>query len=174
MEDFIARLVDDLDSGKINRRQFCETLALAVAVSAAGEAAANAAPAQGFKLIGINHISYACPDYRKARDFYTSILGMENLARADNGRETRLMFGPEPGKGGSFLIPRNGATTTRAKAAIDHIGYTIPDWDETKLRAALTAGGLNPVEADGNLHVYDPFDYEVEIAGGAQDGAFRR
>src|SRR5947209_5752678 len=67
MERFIADLVQDFESGKINRRQFCETVALAATVYAAGEEAANAAPSQGFKMIAVNHISYACPDYRKAR-----------------------------------------------------------------------------------------------------------
>src|SRR5579863_2359795 len=36
MEDFIAGLVSQLDSGKIGRRQFCETVALAAIVYAAG------------------------------------------------------------------------------------------------------------------------------------------
>ena len=174
MEDFIADLVDDLDGGKLTRRQFCETVALAAAVAAAGPEAANAAPAQGFKIIGVNHISYACPDYRKARDFYASVFGMETVAKADNGRETRLMFGPAPGAGGSFLIPRNGGAVTRAKAAIDHICYTISDWDEAKVRTALAVKGLNPTGRDGSLHVYDPFDYDVQIANAAQENAFRR
>ena len=175
MEDFIAGLVSDLDSGKVSRRQFCETVALAAAVYAAGNAAADAAPAQGFKPIAINHISYACPDYRKARDFYSSVLGMTPVANADDGRQTRLMFGPPPGQGGSFLIPRNGATTTRAKAVIDHICYTVPNWDEAEVRAALKAKGLEaPTGRDGSLHVYDPFDYDVQIANGAQENTLRR
>lgn len=66
MEDFIAGLVSQLDSGTIDLRQFCETAALAAIVYAAGEDAANAAPAQGFRPIAINHISYACGDYRSA------------------------------------------------------------------------------------------------------------
>ena len=175
MEDFIAGLVDDLDSGKINRRRFCETVALAAVVCAAGEEAANAAPAQGFKPIAINHISYSCPDYRKARDFYSSVFGMVPVPQADNGRETRLMFGPEPGKGGSFLIPRNGSTATNAKAVVDHICYTIPNWDEAKIRAALKEKGLGePTGRPGSLHVYDPFDYDVQFANAVQETAFRR
>ena len=118
MERFIANLVKDFESGKVDRRQFCETVALAATVYAAGEGAANAAPAQGFKVIAINHISYACADYRKARDFYSSVFGMTPVPQADNGREARLMFGPPPGQGGSFLIPRNGSTTPRGSVYI--------------------------------------------------------
>jgi catechol 2,3-dioxygenase-like lactoylglutathione lyase family enzyme len=155
-----------------NRRQFCETLALAVALYAAGKRPLEAAPAQtgtparGFRIVGINHISYACPDYRKARDFYASVLGMENLPSADNGRETRLMFGPPPGKGGSFLIPRNGRTAANAKATVDHICYAISNWDEKTVRSALKARGLEEPPEAGGLHVYDPFDYDVQLTGG--------
>jgi catechol 2,3-dioxygenase-like lactoylglutathione lyase family enzyme len=175
MENFIAGLVSQLDSGQIGRRQFCETVALAAVVYAAGAEAANAAPAQGFKAIAINHISYACADYRKARDFYSSVFGMTPVPQADNGREARLTFGPPPGQGGSFLIPRNGNTTSNAKAVIDHVCYTIENWDEGKIRAALKEKGLGePTGRPGSLHVYDPFDYDVQIANATQENAFRR
>ena len=174
MEQLLAGLIDARKRGTLNRRQFCETVAIAATVYAAGKHAANAAPAQGtapargFRPIAINHISYACPDYRKARDFYASVLGMAILASADKGRETRLMFGPEPGKGGSFLLPRNGTMATKATAIVDHIGYAVSNWDETRIRAALTAKGLAPAEAHGGgLKIYDPFDYGVPITAAA-------
>src|SRR6185503_2496752 len=63
MERFIDRLIDEFDSGKLGRREFCETMALATAVLASGGAAANAAPSRGFTMLGVNHISYQCPDY---------------------------------------------------------------------------------------------------------------
>ena len=58
MERFISDLVKEFESGKIDRRKFCETVALAAVVYAAGESAANAAPAEGFEVIAINHLSY--------------------------------------------------------------------------------------------------------------------
>ena len=175
MENFIADLVSELDSGVIDRRQFCEAVAVAAVVYAGGADAANAAPAQGFKPIAINHISYACADYRKARDFYSSVFGMTPVPQADNGREARLMFGPPPGQGGSFLIPRNGSTTPRAKAVVDHICYTISNWDEAKIRAAVKEKGLGePTGRPGSLHVYDPFDYDVQFANAVEETAFRQ
>jgi catechol 2,3-dioxygenase-like lactoylglutathione lyase family enzyme len=172
MERFIADLIGARNSGMLNRRQFCETLALAATVYTVGESAANAAPAQGFKPIAINHISYACADYRKARDFYSSVFGMENLPRADNGHESRLMLGPPPGKGGAFIIPRNGRTTSNAKAVVDHVCYAIANWDETRIRAALATKGLMPTGSGNSLHLYDPFDYDVQIiaAGPSSSG----
>ena len=171
MEKFIAGLIGARDRGLLSRRQFCETLALGATVYAAGAGAANAAPARGFKIIGINHISYACPDYRKARDFYASVLSMEIVPGADNGRETRLMFGPAPGKGGSFLIPRNGRTNPNAKAVVDHIAYTLAAGDKAQIRAALVAKGVAPAERGESLHLYDPFDFDVQLAAFGPRGA---
>jgi catechol 2,3-dioxygenase-like lactoylglutathione lyase family enzyme len=174
MERFIADLVKDLETGRVDRRQFCETLALAATVYAAGESAANAAPARGFTMLGINHIAYNCPDYARVRDWYTSMFGMESTSGKDSGKRANLMFGPEPGKGGNFAVVRTGETTSGAKATVDHICYTISGWDEAKVRAALKAKGPSPTGRDGSLHVYDPFDYDVQIASAAGENAFRR
>jgi len=181
MERFIADLVQGLDSGKIDRREFCQAVALAAAVYSAGNAA-QAQTQRGFKIIGINHMSYTCPDYTKARDWYASVLNMKSEAIRDDGKRANLMFGPEPGKGGSFLVTRNPSSTASgsagvksgAEAVIDHICYTIPNWDEARVRATLKAKGLDITGRDGSLHVYDPFDYDVQIASAAEENAFRR
>jgi catechol 2,3-dioxygenase-like lactoylglutathione lyase family enzyme len=181
MERFIDNLVKGLDSGQIDRREFCKTVALAAAVYGAGEAA-HAQSDRGFKIIGINHISYRCPDHAKARDWYASVLNMKSEATRDDGKRANLMFGPEPGKGGSFLVTRtpNSVATgsvspkERAEAVVDHICYTIPNWDEARVRATLKAKGLDVTGRDGSLHVYDPFGYDVQLASAAVENAFRR
>ena len=108
MERFIADLIKNYESGRIDRREFCKTVALAATVYAAGDAAKAQAP-RGFKMIGINHISYTCPDYAKARDWYASVLGMEKTPGKDTGKQAYTMFGPEQGKGGQFVVARNAA-----------------------------------------------------------------
>lgn len=181
MESFIAGLVHGLDAGKIDRREFCKSVALAAAVYGAG-GAAQAQVQRGFKIIGVNHLSYTCPDYAKARDWYASVLNMKSEAARDDGKRANLMFGPEPGKGGSFLVTRSpgklasGSAGARpaAEAVIDHVCYTIANWDETRVRAALTAKGIDVTGRDGSLHIYDPFDYDVQIASAAGENAFRR
>jgi len=50
MERFIAGLVRDFESGKVDRRELCKTIALAATVYAAGDAA-EAQPARGFKVL---------------------------------------------------------------------------------------------------------------------------
>jgi catechol 2,3-dioxygenase-like lactoylglutathione lyase family enzyme len=173
MERFIADLVQAFETGSLSRREFCQTVALAATVYAAGDAA-DAEPAHGFKVLGINHISYSCADYIKARDFYTSVLGMESAPGRDNGKRASLMFGPEPGKGGSFMGVRTFEAKAPGPAIVDHICYTISDWNEARVRATLKAKGLGVTGRDGSLHVYDPFDYDVQIASAAAENAFRR
>ena len=174
MERFIAGLVKDFESGKVDRREFCQTVALAAAVYGAGEAA-NAQETRGFKMIGINHISYSCPDYTKARDFYTSVLGMESTPGKDNGKRANLMFGPEPGKGGTFIVARTATGNAKqSQAVVDHVCYTIADWDEQKVRGALKAKGQEFGGREGSLHVFDPFGYYVQIASAAGENAFKR
>jgi catechol 2,3-dioxygenase-like lactoylglutathione lyase family enzyme len=181
MERFIEGLVQGLDSGKIDRREFCKAVALAAVVHGAGDAA-QAQASRGFKIIGINHISYTCPDYAKARDWYESVLNMKSAPERDDSKRANLMFGPEPGKGGSFLVTRspssiaNGSAGAKpgAQAVIDHICYTVPNWDEARVRATLKAKGLDVTGRDGSLHVYDPFNYDVQLASAAAENAFRR
>jgi len=169
MERFIADLVKRFEDGKINRRQFCETVALAATVYAAGETA-NAAPAQGFKMIAVNHISYACPDYRKTRDFYTAVLGMQN-AKDDGKSRANLTFGPK--RGGNYFIARNAAANVPpAKSVVDHICYTIPNWDDARVNATLKAHGLNPTGRSGSVNVLDPFNYSVQLASSEAENPF--
>ena len=166
MERFIADLVKNYESGKVDRREFCKTVALAATVYAAGDAA-NAQAPRGFKMLGINHISYTCPDYTKVRDWYVTHLGMTAAPGKDNGQRANLMFGPEPGKGGQFVVARNQSATNpkrQGTAFIDHVCYTIPNWDDKKVEAGLKASGRSHVARPGNVNVLDPFNYPVQLA----------
>jgi catechol 2,3-dioxygenase-like lactoylglutathione lyase family enzyme len=164
MERFIADLVKDFESGKVNRRQFCETVALAATVYAAGSAA-QAAPASGLKILGVNHISYACTDYKVARDWYAKVFNTKIYNDKGMGRANLAFGGPEQGKGGAFIITRNfGANERKSPAVVDHICYTVSNWDDTRVNNALKAAGTNPTGRKGSVNVYDPNGYQVQIA----------
>jgi len=178
MERFIADLVQGLDAGRLDRREFCQAVALAAAVYGAGDAA-QAQAQRGFKVIGINHFSYTCPDYAKAREWYASVLNMKSETTRDDGKRANLMFGPEPGKGGSFIVARNPSPTPSnkppAQAYIDHYCYTLSNWDEARVRAAVKAKGQDISGGrDGSLHVLDPFNYDIQFANIVEENAFRR
>lgn len=71
----------------------CKSVAFAATVYAAGDAAKAQEP-RGVKIVGINHISYPCPDYTKVRDWCVSVLGMESVPGGDNGQKGKSEFVP--------------------------------------------------------------------------------
>ncbi|HTS31240.1 MAG TPA: VOC family protein [Bryobacteraceae bacterium] len=156
MEQIIARLLQDFEEGKMNRRQLIRSLAVAASAATAA-APALADEGKGFKAVTINHISYQVKDYKVTRDWYVDLLGMK--VSGDTGRQCNLSFGD------SFLLPRNGregATLPR----VDHIAYTIETWDKNAVEAELKRRGL-PVRPDteNSFHTKDPDGFDVQISG---------
>jgi catechol 2,3-dioxygenase-like lactoylglutathione lyase family enzyme len=156
MENLISRLLADFEQGRMNRRQLVRSLALAA--TAASATTASPAASKGFKAVAVNHISYQVADYKKTRDFYAELLGME--VRKDDGRQCYLVF-----DGNTHLIARNG----RARAGsplprVDHVAYTIDPWDRTHVQEELTRRGLNPrPDEQTSFHVKDPDGFDLQI-----------
>jgi catechol 2,3-dioxygenase-like lactoylglutathione lyase family enzyme len=155
MEHIIAKLLNDFERGKMNRRQLIQSLAMAA--TAAGAASPAAAEGKGFKAVTVNHISYQVADYTKTRDFYVDLLGMK--VSGDNGRQCNLAFGD------TFLLPRN-ARNGGATPRVDHIAYTVETWDQKAAKAELERRGLAPREDTVNsYHVKDPDGFDLQISG---------
>ena len=157
MEQIIAKLLQDFEDGKMNRRQLIKSLAVASAAAGAAVPALGAGEGKGFKAVTINHISYQVKDYAKTRDWYVDLLGMK--VSGDTGRQCNLSFGD------SFLLPRNvreGTTTPH----VDHIAYTIETWNKDAVEAELKRRGL-PVRPDteNSFHTKDPDGFDVQISG---------
>ncbi|MFZ0213141.1 MAG: VOC family protein [Candidatus Acidiferrales bacterium] len=160
MERVISKLVEDFEQGKMSRRQLIQSLAVAVtaattAVATVGAGSAAAAGGKGFKAIYVNHISYQVADYAKTRDFYADLFGMPVVQ--DNGSQCYLTFGD------TFLIPRNHSRNT---PRIDHIAYTIDNWDKNAVESELKRRGLNPKpDTENSFHVEDPNGFDLQISG---------
>jgi catechol 2,3-dioxygenase-like lactoylglutathione lyase family enzyme len=183
MEGFAAAKLAEFEQGKISRRKLIETLTLA----ATTVGAANAANAQG-QQIGVkpalvNHISYTNPNFRQAADWYSKVFNLEQVGLKDN--EVTLPFG----KMGeqpynvenktvpvTFIIsrtrdlnarPANGAPRPQATCLIDHMAYTVADFDRERAKADLIALGVQNVRDGGlySLHMTDPFGYDVQVSG---------
>jgi catechol 2,3-dioxygenase-like lactoylglutathione lyase family enzyme len=161
MEHIIATLLKDFEAGKMTRRQLIQSLALAATAAAGAAPLAAAAEGKGFKAVTVNHISYRVADYAKTRDFYVELLGMK--AVKDTGTQCNLMFGDT----GSWLLPRNARQGSNAQTpVVDHIAYTIDDWDKDKVQAELKRRGLEPrVDTDNSFHVKDPDGFDLQISG---------
>jgi catechol 2,3-dioxygenase-like lactoylglutathione lyase family enzyme len=152
MEHIIAKLLQDFEHGKMNRRQLIQSLTLA-----ASAAPAVAAEGHGFQAVTVNHISYQVADYAKTRDFYAGLLGMK--VSHDDGKQCYLSFGD------TFLLARNapnGATPPR----VDHMAYTIETWDKNAVEAELKRRGLTPrPDTEDSFHVKDPDGFNLQISG---------
>ena len=162
MEHIISQLLREYEHGKVTRRQLIRTLASATAATAA-VSSAEAAPANA---TSINHVSMQVADYTKTRDFYAGLFGMK-VSDDDGKTQCRLTFGD------SILIPRNASSRPGGKVGIDHIAYTLSNWDTDKsvrpaVEAELKRRGLNVRVTEGSFHVQDPDGFEVQMGGKKQ------
>lgn len=171
MEQIIAHLLQEFEQGKMNRRQLIQSLALAASSAAVADASATG---KGFKTVAVNHISYQVADYAKTRDFYADLMGLEVLQ--DTGRQCNLAFG------NTFLLPRN-AREGSAVPRIDHIAYTIENWNKDHVEDELRRRGyklhqgqsggqpspLGPMEyrpdTEYSFHILDPNGFDLQISG---------
>ena len=160
MEEIVAMLLQDFEQGKMTRRQLIQSLTLAAAAASAVKAEPGP---QGYiaNATSINHISYQVSDYKKVRDFYASLFGMQ--VSRDDGMQCRLSFGD------NILIVRNRMPAGK----VDHIAYTIAGWDTDKsvrpaVEAELKRRGLQIRTTEGSFHVQDPEGFEVQMGGKEQ------
>jgi catechol 2,3-dioxygenase-like lactoylglutathione lyase family enzyme len=182
MEGFAAKHVYDYENGKISRRRLIEILTLA-ATTAYAEKSAGAAEQPGLDAALVNHVSYTCPDFRRAADWYSMVFNLDQVGAT--ARDVALPFGKKGEKPYGVSaddVPlthiicrtrppdapaRNGPPRRQAKAVIDHLCFTVADFDRERAKARLNAMGIKNVRDGGPFSVYvnDPFGYEVQIAG---------
>jgi catechol 2,3-dioxygenase-like lactoylglutathione lyase family enzyme len=165
MEHVINRLLQDFEQGKMTRRQLIKSLAV-TATAAAGVGTGTAEGAVAANAVYINHVSMQVADYRRTRDFYAGLFGMS--VSEDNGKtQCRLTFGS------NILIPRNASSRPDGRLGVDHIAYSLENWDtdksvRTKVEAELKSRGLEIRATDNSFHVKDPDGLEVQMGGKRQ------
>ena len=183
MESFVATKLNEFETGKISRRRLIESLTLAATTLYSGTAkSAEADPA--LKVALVNHVSFNCPDYQQTADWYSRLFNLAQTAPGDSdvnlplGRQGEKPFGvtaddvPHP-----FLIMRtreadataanSGEVRLQARAQIDHVAYTIADFDAARVRAELERQGVADVREDneGSIHCTDVNGFGVQISG---------
>ena len=183
METFAVLKLQEFEKGKISRRGLIKTLVAAATATRAGGAAQAAQPS-GVKASNVNHVSYTCPNYRQAADWYSKVFNLEQVN--DDGHNVNLPFGKQGEKplgidandiGPTFIVARtrdlNGTIGTtgirrpKATCVIDHMAYTVADFDRERVKAELIAMGVQKVRDGGmfSLHMEDPFGYDIQISG---------
>jgi catechol 2,3-dioxygenase-like lactoylglutathione lyase family enzyme len=185
MQGFAAAKLNEFEQGKISRRALIETLTLAVTSMYAAEVnAAQAAAPKGVKAALVNHVSYTCPNFKQAGDWYSKVFNLDQVGLKET--EVTLPFGKKGEQPYNvtakdvpltFIIcrtrdlnapPANGAAPRPKPAAvINHIGYTVADFERNRVREQLKAMGVANVRDGGeySLHMTDPFGYDVQISG---------
>jgi len=158
MEHTIAKLVHEFEQGKLTRRQLIQNLTIAAtAASAVNAVPAAAAEGKVINATNINHVSYQVTDYARTREFYAGLFGMK--VSEDDGKQCRLSFG------NNILIVRNRQPAPK----VDHIAYTIANWDQEKeaMAAEVKRRGLKIVQGDTktSLHILDPDGFQVQFGG---------
>jgi hypothetical protein len=192
MKAFVASKLDDYTRGKISRRQLLETLTVAAAATAAtGGAQAAPAPNRALKAALVNHISYQCPDFRRVADWYSRVFNMEQVTYPSEPTQIGMPFGRRNQKPlgvtaddvpASYIVIRtrdpNGTAADksasarpRARAAVEHVAYTVADFDRDRARAELQALGVQNIRNGGlySLHMTDPFGYDIQLSGVANN-----
>ena len=184
MEGFAAQKLNDFETGKINRRKLIESLTLAATTAyAAGDAKAQT-PDATLKAQLINHFSYTCPNFRQAADWYSKILNLDQVGATD--RDVVLPFGKkgeQPYGVTAKDVPlthlvirsrdvngprRSGdQPRTASQAVIDHIAFTVADFNRDRAVVALKALGVKNIRplTSNSVHMDDPFGYDVQLSG---------
>src|SRR2546427_7898867 len=155
MEHIIGRLLQDYERGTMTRRQLIQTLAFTATAASTAQAAAPT------NAIYINHVSMQVADYTKTRDFYSGLFGMK-VTEDDGKTQCRLTFGD------NILIARNASSRPGGRGGVDHIAYTLANWDTDKtvkpaVEAELNRRGLMIRRTEGSFHVQDPDCFEVKM-----------
>lgn len=185
MYGFTATKLDEFEQGKISRRQLIQTLTAAATATGAAGAATGAQAAQpvGVSPALVNHVSYTCANFRQAADWYGKIFNLEQVGLKDT--EVTLPFnkmGEQPygvtakDVPPTFLLCRtrdanapaaNGQPRPKATNVVNHMAYTVADFDSARIQAQLRAMGVQNIRATGAnaIHMDDAFGYDVEICG---------
>src|SRR5260370_41161623 len=165
------------------------TATAAFAASASPEATAfagggaQAAMAGGMvlKASAYNHINYQVADYAKVRDFYVNLYGMKLVY--DDGKQCSVECGDPPNA--IYIRPltrpldrpagtgRNANWTAQmGQGNVDHLAFSIENFQLDSVKAELTRRGLNPT-AGGPFawSIKDPSGLTVQIC--ATRGVFQ-
>ena len=158
MEHVITKLVSEFEQGKLSRRKLVQNLTLALTAGFAVSAVpTTAAEDKMLPAIYINHVSYQVTDYAKTRDFYAGLFGMK-VVEDDGKTQCRLLFGD------NILAVRNAGTRPDKKLGVDHIAYTIADWDAEK-DAYLAEIKRRGLKLTGASDLLDPDGFRVQFGG---------
>jgi catechol-2,3-dioxygenase len=166
MENIIARLLQDFEEGRVNRRQLIRSLAVAASTaSIVGSVPLGAAEGTPVKVTKINHLSYRVANYANTRDFYSGLLGMKTSD--DDGKEKcSLAIGDlhiHVNGSKDPLHDVGGKSIPLHTPYFDHIDYDTESSKDAIL-AELNRRGLKSQAKGSSFRIKDPDGYDVTLS----------
>jgi len=157
MTEIIEKMLDDLESGRVTRRQFAFALAaLATGAFGTNGARADTPKKTGLQAVSINHISVRVPDIFRTARFYQEFFGMP---LRQQGPGVLIL-----GVGDSFFGVEQSVNGT---ATVDHFDFGIANFNADEARALLRGRNLTPVEKTSreSFRFHDPDGFIVQVNG---------
>jgi catechol 2,3-dioxygenase-like lactoylglutathione lyase family enzyme len=150
----IETLVTAYEKGKLTRRSLLQALAM-IAAPAAAAAQASADAVMRARLL--HHVNVQVSDMKRSEAFYRKLLGLP-ASRVVQGPDNHGMDLPN----GSLVILQKSNTPGR----IDHFCVGVEKFDADRMRAAVTAVGIDGVVGKGqdNFFVRDPDGLRVQVS----------
>src|SRR5580698_505706 len=148
MIERIERMLDELECGKLSRRQFAVALAnLAAGAFSAPGALASPPASTGFRAVSLNHVTVRVPDLHRTSLFYQQFFGMP--LRQQSATVHIL------GVGNSFFGIEQGTSQT---ATVDHYDFGIENFNADQVREQLSKLNLkfSDKTSKESFKFYDP------------------
>jgi catechol 2,3-dioxygenase-like lactoylglutathione lyase family enzyme len=151
----VATMVDQFIAGRLSRRQLVWGLGalMAGAASPPAKAAGGQQRSSTFQALGLNHLALRVTDLDRSQAFYERHLGMTRIPIAADS--PRLMAC------GPHVLNLFQASAPQ----MDHVCFTVPDYDARDAAARLRAQNITPDVEDDRVHFLDPDGYRLQVGG---------
>ena len=154
MMDVIEGTLDDVERGKISRRDAVLRLGALIATASALPAiGSEGKPSSTFRATGLNHIALRVSDVPRSRDFYTKHLGLSVMRESSSNAFLQC--------GESNFVALFGG----GNPGMDHYCYTIADYKPDGVVDTLKGAGLDPRRRENRVYFSDPDGLTVQLSG---------
>lgn len=156
----IEDLVTDFEAGRMNRRQLVAHLAAWVAVLAGtGARLAAAQPSatpSTFNALELNHLALRVTDLDRSQSFYEKHLGMQLIPTGEQTLPRMRFMACGPHVLNLFKAPQS---------ALDHVCFTVADYDPKVALEKLRAQSLAPEQQSDRTYFLDPDSFRLQVGG---------
>jgi catechol 2,3-dioxygenase-like lactoylglutathione lyase family enzyme len=157
---YIASLVDQFAAGRLSRRDLVWGLTgiVAAAASRTSEGAHAQQRPSTFQALGLNHLALRVTDLDRTQAFYERHLGMTVIPIGASSPRL-LACGPHV----LNFFPA-------AQPHMDHVCFTVPNYDAKDAAARLRGQGITPDVEEDRVHFLDPDGHKLQVGGPTAGG----